>query len=105
MGMQKIKSEERHIICELRCKPEDREHVKELVLKFVEPARLEAGCLYYDLYQKIDEPDTFYIIDGWVNQDAVTSHAENPHVAEVMMELKPLLTYGPSISLSTRVSD
>jgi quinol monooxygenase YgiN len=43
--MQKIKSEERHIICELRCEPENRERVKELVLKFVEPARLEAGCL------------------------------------------------------------
>jgi hypothetical protein len=65
MTMQKIKSEERHIICELRCEPENRERVKELVLKFVEPARLEAGCLYYDFYQKIDEPDTFYIIDGW----------------------------------------
>lgn len=43
--MQKIKSEERHIICELRCEPENRERVKELVLKFVEPARLETGCL------------------------------------------------------------
>lgn len=105
MTMQKIKSEERHIICELRCEPENRERVKELVLKFVEPARLEAGCLYYDFYQKIDEPDTFYIIDGWVNQDAVTSHAENPHVAEVMPYLQPLLTFGPSVSLITRVSD
>ncbi|EPY5345384.1 putative quinol monooxygenase [Klebsiella aerogenes] len=103
--MQKIKSEERHIICELRCKPEDRERVKELVLKFVEPARLETGCLYYDLYQKIDEPDTFYIIDGWVSQEAVTSHSANPHVADVMSELQPLLTFGPSISLSCRVSD
>ena len=90
--MQKIKSEERHIICELRCEPENRERVKELVLKFVEPARLEAGCLYYDFYQKI-------------NQDAVTSHAENPHVAEVMSYLQPLLTFGPSVSLITRVSD
>ncbi|HGM5489319.1 TPA: putative quinol monooxygenase [Serratia fonticola] len=103
--MQKIKSEERHIICELRCESENRERVKELALRFVGPARLEAGCLYYNLYQKINEPDTFYIIDGWVNQEAVTSHAENPHVAEVMSELQPLLTFGPSISLITRVSD
>lgn len=103
--MQKIKSEERHIICELRCEPENRERVKELILKFVEPARIEAGCLYYDLYQKIDEPNTFYIIDGWVSQDAVTNHAENPYVAEVMLDLEPLLTFGPSINLNKRVSD
>lgn len=103
--MQTTKSEERHIICELRCATADRERVKELILKFVEPARLEEGCLYYDLHQSIDDPDTFYITDGWVSQDAVTSHAENPHVAEVMRELQPLLTFGPSITLSTRVSD
>ena len=44
--MQKIKSEERHIICELRCEPENRERVKELVLKFVEPARLELSLIH-----------------------------------------------------------
>lgn len=60
--MQKIKSEERHIICELRCEPENRERVKELVLKFVEPARLEAGCLYYDFYQKSMNPTRFILL-------------------------------------------
>jgi hypothetical protein len=31
----------------------NREKVKELLLELVEPARLEEGCLYYDLYQQI----------------------------------------------------
>lgn len=60
--MQKIKSEERHIICELRCEPENRERVKELVLKFVEPARLEAGCLYYDFIKKSMNPTRFILL-------------------------------------------
>ncbi|MEU6226872.1 hypothetical protein [Streptomyces sp. NPDC047042] len=38
--MTTVKSAERHIIC------------------------AEAGCLYYDLYQQSDEPDTFYIVDA-----------------------------------------
>ena len=103
--MKSTKSEERHIICELRCETPNRERVRQLVLQFVEPARLEEGCLYYDLYQKIDDPNTFYIIDGWANQDAVASHADNPHVAKVMEELRQLLVFGPSITLSTRVSN
>jgi quinol monooxygenase YgiN len=103
--MESMKSDERHIICELRCDTPDREKVRSLVLQFVEPARREAGCLYYDLYQKIDDPNTFYIIDGWANQEAVDSHANNPHVAKVMEELGPLLVFGPSITLSSRVSD
>jgi quinol monooxygenase YgiN len=105
MIMRKTKSDERHIVCELRCEPVNRERVRELALQFVEPARLEAGCLYYELHQKIDDPNTFYIIDGWTTQSAVDSHAANPHVAKVMAELGPLLVFGPSIALSTRVSD
>ncbi len=103
--MESKKSEERHIVCELRCETPARDRVRQLVLQFVEPARLEESCLYYDLYQKIDDPNTFYIIDGWANQEAVDSHANNPHVAKVMEELDPLLVFGPSITLSSRVSD
>lgn len=97
--------DEVHIICELRCKTADRERVKELALQFVEPARLEEGCLYYDLHQKRDEPDTFFIADGWVNQAAVDAHAQSRHVAEVMKELGPLLTFGPSLTFTSRVSE
>ena len=103
--MESKTSEERHIICELRCETPNRERVRQLLLQFVEPARLEEGCLYYDLYQEITDRNTFYIIDGWTNQAAMDAHANNPHVAQVMEELGPLLVFGPSITLSTRVSD
>jgi|SRR5258708_5954517 quinol monooxygenase YgiN len=63
------KSQERHIICEVRSKPRDRTEVKGLLLELVGPARREAGCLYYDLYQQADAPDVFYIVDGWATQD------------------------------------
>jgi quinol monooxygenase YgiN len=53
----------------------------------------------------IADRHTFYIIDGWTNQAAMDAHANNPHVAEVMKDLGPLLVFGPSITLSTRVSD
>lgn len=103
--MNNTKANERHIICELRCESKDRDRVRDLILQFVEPARAEPGCLYYDLYQRVDAPDTFFILDGWVDQAAVDNHAAHPHVAEVMKELGPLLTFGPSITLTTRTSD
>lgn len=103
--MQTSKLDEQHIICELRCETSNREKVKELILEFVGPARLEEGCLYYDLYQKIEDPNIFYIIDGWVNEKAVAEHAQHPNVARVMEHLGPLLLYPPKITLSHRVSD
>jgi hypothetical protein len=58
--MQTVKSEERHIICVVRSKPANREKVKELLLELIGPARREEGCLYYNLDQQVDEPNTFY---------------------------------------------
>jgi quinol monooxygenase YgiN len=99
------KQDEVHIVCELRCAPANRERVRELALRFVAPARAEPGCLYYHLHQKVDAPDTFFIIDGWANQASIDAHASNAHVGDVMKELGPLLTFGPSLTFSTRVSD
>ncbi|WP_460125355.1 putative quinol monooxygenase [Pseudomonas sp. H3_G09] len=53
-------------------------------MQFVEPARAEPGCGCYDLYQSFEAPNTFYILDGWTNQQAVEEHAGNQHVASVM---------------------
>ncbi|WP_312148412.1 putative quinol monooxygenase [Paenibacillus odorifer] len=100
-----LKSEEQHIICEVQCETPNREKVKELLIELVGPARLEEGCLYYDLYQKIEEPNKFYILDGWVNEQAVTEHTQHPNVPRVMEQLSPLLLYPPKITLSHRVSD
>jgi quinol monooxygenase YgiN len=97
--------DEVHIVCELRCDPSNNERVRELALQFVGPARAEAGCLYYNLHQKLGDPGTFFIIDGWASQAAVDAHASNAHVASVMKELGPLLTFGPSLTFTSRVSD
>jgi quinol monooxygenase YgiN len=103
--LQTLKPDEQHIICEVSCETPNREKVKELLLELVGPARLEEGCLYYDLYQKIENPNTFYILDGWVNEKAVAAHAQHPNVARVMEVLSPLLLLAPNIKLSHQVSD
>ena len=99
------KSQERHIICVVRSKPSHRDKVEKLLLELVEPARPEAGCLYYHLYQQSDEPDIFYIIDGWASEGAVASHVEHPNVSRVVDQLLPLLAAPLQITTSTRVSD
>jgi len=105
MQMRAEKSEERHIICVVRSKPSHRDEVEKLLLELVDPARLEAGCLYYNLYQQSDEPDTFYIVDGWTSEGAVASHVEHPNVSRVVDRLLPLLEAPLQITTSNRVSD
>lgn len=68
-NMQNTKSEERHIICELRCDDYcNTEQVKALILQFVEPARAEPGCLYYDLYQRFRHQ--YVLHNRWLDKPA-----------------------------------
>ena len=103
--MQNFKSKERHIICVVRSKTENREKVKELLLELVEPARQEEGCLYYDINQQTDEPDTFYIVDGWTSEEAIAAHTAHPNVPRVVEQLLPLLVSPLEVSTSIRISD
>ncbi len=99
------KTEEQHLIVEFKTTTQNRDRVKELLQEFIGPAREEAGCLYYDLYQRSDDPNTFFILDGWANEKAAAGHVEHPNVKRVLEPLLPLLDNPPSIIVSNRISD
>ena len=103
--MSNCKSQERHIICEVRSKPLDRAKVKGLLLELVGPARVAAGCLYYDLYQQSGAPDVFYIVDGWASEEAVATHAEHSTVISVVERLLPLLDVPLIVTTNNPISD
>ncbi|MBX4922137.1 antibiotic biosynthesis monooxygenase [Rhizobium bangladeshense] len=103
--MSSTKSGEQHLIVEFKTTTQNRSRVKELLLEFIGPAREETGCLYYDLYQRADEPNTFYILDGWANEEAVAAHGKHPNVIRVLEPLLPLLVSPPSIIVNSRVID
>ncbi len=96
--------EARHIVCSVHARAEHREQVKTLLLELIEPARGETGCLYYDLYQNISKPDTFYIMDGWVSDAAIEAHTAHPNVARVVEQLQPLLADPLDLTISAKVN-
>jgi quinol monooxygenase YgiN len=98
-------AETRHIICTVRALPQHRQRVKEILLELIEPARAEPGCLYYNLQQQEDQPDTFHIVDGWVDMGAVAEHRAHPNVLRVVELLEPLLVAPLKSTISVRISD
>jgi quinol monooxygenase YgiN len=99
------RARETHIICTVRSKPEHREHVKQLLLELVEPARSENGCLYYDLYQDENAPDTFILLDGWTSKETFALHAVHPNVPRVVDQMLPLLSHPITQIYLTRLSE
>lgn len=50
-----------------------QQHVLQRELSvLVAPSRAEAGCQYYQLHQDAEQPGTFYVLERWDNQAALT---------------------------------
>lgn len=99
------KSEERHLVVELNCLPENRDAVASLLMEFIGPARKEDGCLYYDLYADASGTGRFYILDGWRDQACVDRHGQHPNVSRVVHKLMPLLSEPIKVQANARLSD
>lgn len=99
------KSDEQHLIVEFKTTDQNRARVKELLQEFIGPARGERGCLYYDLYQRSDDLNTFFILDGWADETSVKGHGEHPNVKRILEPLLPLLVGPPTITVNNRISD
>lgn len=71
---------------------------------FLEPSRLEDGCLFYDLHRDSDRPGEFVILDGWRDEAAFEAHAASAHVARTLAGLEPFLDGPPAITRLERLS-
>ncbi|UWG98882.1 antibiotic biosynthesis monooxygenase [Dehalobacter sp. DCM] len=41
--------------------------------------RAEEGCIFYEMYQEIDEPTTFYFLEEWQSEADLQKHFNTPH--------------------------
>jgi quinol monooxygenase YgiN len=89
----------------VRAKTVHRAEVAQLLLEVVAPARLEDGCLYYDVYQDVEDADAFRIVDGWASDQAIAAHLKHPNVPRVVDKLLPLLVHPPQLVTSRRISN
>mgnify|MGYP001030524578 CR=1 FL=1 len=48
-----------------------------------EAVRQEAGCLKYDYYLSVSEPDQVLLVEQWESREAQQVHLSQPHMARV----------------------
>lgn len=60
-------------------KDETIEELKALLNTMVIPSRNEEGCLLYNIYQFIEDPTTFVVIETWENEAALEGHKHSAH--------------------------
>lgn len=93
-----------HVIAHIHARPEHIEQVREILTGFVAPTRAEAGCIVYDLFQRLDDPTHFTFVEEWTGQPALDAHSQSAHLAEGRAKLAGLVERPAEILLYSRLA-
>lgn len=48
-----------------------------------EAIRNEAGCIQYDYFRSVENPDQLFLLEKWADREAQAVHMNQPHMAQV----------------------
>lgn len=72
------------IVARILVKEDNREFVKNELLKLIDITREQEGCINYDLHQDNENENLFLFYESWANRDLWQKHMNNTHLVEYM---------------------
>jgi quinol monooxygenase YgiN len=79
-----------HGIIPLR--PESREQALQLARHMADATRAESGCISYDFYIGLSDPNTLMLFQEWDSMEALMAHFQTDHMEHFLRELPELLS-------------
>lgn len=80
------------VIAKASCQPDAREDVIAALTTLCEASRQDEGCLAYDFYSSVEDPNTYRSVESWDTAENAGAHLGQPHVAAAIGALTPVLT-------------
>ncbi|MDR1001523.1 MAG: antibiotic biosynthesis monooxygenase [Clostridiales bacterium] len=82
-------------------KKENIETFKSMTANLVAETQKEAGCISYNLYQDVNDPQVLAFVELWQSREALGAHMQTPHFKEIVPKLGELKD--PLVKVETRV--
>jgi quinol monooxygenase YgiN len=89
------------ITAKFQIKPEDADRWPEIARRFTEATRAEPGCLWFDWYRSLDDPDEYVLVEAFRDGDAGAAHVNSAHFKQAQRDLPPHLSGTPKIISQT----
>lgn len=86
------------VIGRVRCQPEERELLEELLTTMQERSRHEEGCISYGFFQSIEDDTQYVAVEEWESRAALDAHFQQPHLAEFSAGLAKAVSAAPTIA-------
>ena len=78
-----------YLVATLRAKPGEREAMIAAARPCIEATRQEPGCLRYDLFASVTDPDLLTFVEEWDDEASLARHGTMPHVLEWRAKAAP----------------
>ena len=73
-------------------RPDCRERALELAKAMTEATQSEMGCISYDFYVGLSDPNTLMLFQEWENMDSLMGHFQTEHMDEFLRELPQVVS-------------
>ena len=77
------------LVATLMAKPGERDAVIAAARPCIDATRQEPGCLRYDLFASVTDPDLLTFVEEWDSEASLDRHGTMPHVQEWRAKAAP----------------
>jgi len=88
------------VTLKMKAQPERRYDLLETMRGMLEPARVERGCLNYNLYEDVEDRNASILIEEWATEEDLERHIRTDHQRRVLA-LMDLLSEQPELRVNT----
>ena len=69
-----------------------REQALQLARQMADATRTEIGCISYDFYVGLSDPNTLMLFQEWENMEALMGHFQTEHMEEFLQALPEVVS-------------
>lgn len=73
-------------------RPDVRKRAIELARIMAEATQMEPGCISYDFYLGLSDPNTLMLFQEWETMEALMKHFQTPHMQEFLRALPDVVS-------------
>jgi quinol monooxygenase YgiN len=85
------------ITARFKVRPEHADRWMEIVREFTEATRAEPGCLWFDWFRSVDDPNEYALVEAFADDAAGAAHVSSDHFRKAQQDLPPHLAETPRI--------
>ena len=88
----------------IQIRPDRRDEWLDRIARYGKACRDEAGCKSFDVYESVDSPNEFAIIESFESQEAGNAHVQTDHFKDFLVWFPTVIGSAPLI-LNTTVDN